>query len=97
MLVYELLNKDSDIVPGESPMILLDSKYDMFMSYNGRYTKHTKHIARRMHFVSNGEEFKMHKIYWCDGGLQLADIATKNVGENDLTPRMKYITVKLDN
>ena len=26
----------------------------------------------------------MHKIDWCEGGLQLADIATNNVGETDL-------------
>ena len=39
----------------------------------------------------------MQKIDWCEGGLQLADIATKNFGENDLTPRMKYIMVVLDN
>ena len=38
----------------------------------------------------------MHKIGLCEGGLQLADIATKNVGENDLNPRMKYIMVMLD-
>ena len=50
-----------------------------------------------MHFVSNGEKCKMHKIYWCEGGMKLADIDTKNVGENDLTPRMKYIMVILDN
>ena len=39
----------------------------------------------------------MHKIEWCEGCLQLADIATKNVGEPDLTPRMKYNMVRLDN
>ena len=38
----------------------------------------------------------MHKIDWFEGGLKLADIATKNVGDNDLTPRMKYIMVRLD-
>ena len=26
----------------------------------------------------------MHRIHWCEGCLQLAEIATKNVGENDL-------------
>ena len=36
-------------------------------------------------------------IDWCKGGLQLADIATKKVGEHDLTPRMKYIMVIIDN
>ena len=39
----------------------------------------------------------MHKIYWFEGGLQLVDIATKNVGENNLNTRMKYIMVRLDN
>ena len=39
----------------------------------------------------------MHKIYWYEGGLQLEEIATNNVGENDLNPRMKYIIVMLDN
>ena len=39
----------------------------------------------------------MHKIDWCEGGMQLADIDTKNVGKPDLTRRMKYIMVRLDN
>ena len=39
----------------------------------------------------------MHKIDWCEGGLQFVDIATRNVGENNLNTRMKYIMVMLDN
>ena len=39
----------------------------------------------------------MHKIDWFEGDLQLADIGNKNVSEPDLTPRMKYIMVRLDN
>ena len=39
----------------------------------------------------------MHKIDWCEGGLQLADISTKNVSAPELTPRMKYIMVRLEN
>ena len=39
----------------------------------------------------------MHKIDWCEVGLQLADIDTKNVGEHDLTPRITYIIVRLYN
>ena len=39
----------------------------------------------------------MQNIDWCEGGLRLEDIATNNVGEHDLTPRMKYIMVRLDN
>ena len=48
----------------------------------GKDTKHKRYIDRRVNFVSNGENCKMHKINWCEGGLQLADITTKNVGEN---------------
>ena len=97
MLVHELLNEDPDMVPKEAPLIVLDSKSSMCMAKNGKDTKHTRHIASRMHFVRNGDNFKMHKIYWCEGGLHLADIGTKNVIEPDLTPRMKYIMVRLAN
>ena len=97
MLFHELLNEDPDMVPKEAPLIVLDSKSAMCMSKNGRYNKHTIHIARRIHFLRNGEKCKMHKIEWCEGGLQLADIGTKNVSEPDLTPRMKYIMVRIDN
>ena len=97
MLVHELLNEDPDMVPKEVPLIILDSKSAQCMANNGRDTKHTRHIARRMHFVRNGEKCKMHKIEWCERVLQLADIGTKNVSEHDLTPRMKYIMVRLEN
>ena len=97
MLIHELLNKDTYIVPEEDPLIILDSKSDVCMAKNGKDTKHTRHIARRVHFKRNGENWKMHKIDWCEGGLQLADIFTKNVGANDLNPRMKYIVVRLEN
>ena len=97
MLIHEFLNKDPDIVSKEDPLIVLDSKSAMCMAKNGKDIKHTRHISRRMHFVRNGEKCKILKIDWCEGGLQLADIGTKNLSEPDLTPRMKYIMVKLDN
>ena len=97
MLIHELLNKDLDIVPEEAPLIVLDSKSAMCMAKNGINTKHTRHIARIMNFVRTGEKCKMHKIDWCEGGLQLADIGTKNVSEPDITPRVNYIMVRLEN
>ena len=97
MLVHEFLNQDSDMVPKEAPLIFLDRKFALCMAKNGKDSKHTIHIARRMHFVRNGEKFTMHKIDWCEGGLQLADIGTTNVSEPDLTPRIKYMMVRLDN
>ena len=67
------------------------------MADNGKDTKHTRHITRGIHFYKEWRKCKMHKTDWCEGGLQLADIGTKNVSEPDLTPRMKYILVRLEN
>ena len=61
------------------------------MDNNGKDTNNTIHIARIMYFVRNAENFKMYKIDQCEGGLQLAEIDTNNVGEHYLTPMMKYI------
>ena len=58
--------------------MLLDIKSTVCMANNGKDTKHPSNIVRRIQFVSNGENFKMHNIDWCEGGLKLADIATKN-------------------
>ena len=88
MLIHELLNKDPDMVPRGSSLIVLDSKSAMCMANNGKDTKHTRHIASRMHFVRNREKCKMQKIDWCEGGLQLSDIGTKNVSEPGITPRI---------
>ena len=54
MLVHELLNEDPDMVPKEDPFIVLDRKSAMCMAKTGRDTKHTRHIARVIHFVRNG-------------------------------------------
>ena len=75
----------------------MDSKSAVCMDNNGKDTNNIKHISRRLNFVKNGENCKIHKIDWCERCLQLAYIATKNFGEHDLTPRMKYIMVRLDN
>ena len=54
VLIHEFLNKDSDIVPEEAPLIVLDSKSAMCMDKNGNDTKQTRHIANIIYFVSNG-------------------------------------------
>ena len=97
MSIHEFLNKDPDVVSEEATIIILDSKSAVCMDNNGKDTKHTRHIARRVSFVRKGENWKMHKIDWCDGGLQLRDIVTNNVCENDWTLRMKYIMIRLQN
>ena len=56
MLIHKLLNKYPDIVPEESPIIILGSTSDVCMLKDGKNTKHKRHIARRVHFVMNGEK-----------------------------------------
>ena len=85
------------MVSKEALLIVLDTKSAMCMAKNGKDTKHTGHISRRMNFVRNGENCKMHKIDQCEVCLQLAEIGNKNVSEPDLTLRMKYIMVRLEN
>ena len=50
-----------------------------------------------MNLVRNGEKLKIHNVDWYEGGLLLAYIGTKNVIEPYITPRMKYIMVRLEN
>ena len=97
MLIHELLSMDPDIVPEEVPLIILDSKSAVCISNNGKDNKNTRHIAKIIHLVRNCEKCKIHNIDWCEGGLQLAEISTKNVGDNDLNPRMRYIMVRIYN
>ena len=67
------------------------------MDNNGKDTKHTIHISRRMKFVMNGKECNMQKTVWCQGGMQLKDIGTNNFREYELNPRLGYAMLKLEN
>ena len=60
----------------------MDIKSAVCLAKNGKYTKHTTHIVRRVHCVRNVKKYIMHDIVWCEGGLQLSDIATNKVVEN---------------
>ena len=50
-----------------------------------------------MQLVRNGEKFNLHKTVWFEGYLQLADIVTNNIREDDLNPRLVYYMLRLDN
>ena len=56
MLIHDFFNKDPDTVTEEAPLVVSDSKSAMCMATNGKETKHTRHIARKMYFVRNGEK-----------------------------------------
>ena len=52
------------------------------MANNGKDTKHTRHIARIMHILRNGEDCNFHKTLQCEGGLKLVDIGAMNGRED---------------
>ena len=59
------------VVPEQALLIILGRKSAIYMANNGKDTKHTREISRRMNFVRNGDECNLHKTVWCEGGLQL--------------------------
>ena len=62
-----------------------------------RTSTHTRHLSRRIHLVINSKECNLHKTVWCEEGLKLADIGTKNVREEEFNPGLGYSIVILDN
>ena len=53
-------------------------------------TKNTTHISRRINLLINSEKFNLHKTLWCEVGLQLAELGTNTVREDELNPRLGY-------
>ena len=78
------LNKDPDVVSEQAPLIILDVKSDICMYNIGNYTKHTRHISIKMHFLRNGEEWNLYKTVWFEGGILLVDIVKNNIREDKL-------------
>ena len=62
MLIHELLNNNLYIVTEESPLIVLDINSSVCIANNVKYTNNTRHVARRVHFVRNCENCRIHKI-----------------------------------
>ena len=58
ILIHELLNKDPDIVTQEATLIVLDINSSMCMAKNGKDNKHTRYIAKRMHFCKEWRKIK---------------------------------------
>ena len=73
--------------------IILDSQSAQAMGRSFRDTKHTRHVARRYHFVRQGQHSGAHSLHWCNADLQLADVGTKNLDGAQLRPRLSYLFV----
>ena len=62
ILINELFHKDPDMVTEKDTLSIVDSKSEVCMAKDGKDSKNTNNISIRVHFVGNGEKFKMHKI-----------------------------------
>ena len=85
------------MVPEQVPLIILDIKSAICIANIGKDTKHTRHISRIIHFVTNREECNFHKTVWCEEVLQLVDIGTNNVSKDEFNLRLWYYIMRLDN
>ena len=83
------------MVPDKALLIILDIKSDMYMAKNGKDNKHRRQLAKRIHFVKNGTNCNFCKKVWCEEGLQLKYIGTKNVIEDELNSLLGYTMVRI--
>ena len=67
------------------------------MTKRGKETKNTNHISRKMNLLRNGKECNFKNIVWCERGLHLSDIGTKNVRKHKLNYIFGYDMVRLEN
>ena len=63
------------------------------MDKNGKYTKHTRNILRRMHLIKNGECWNLHRTVWCEGGMKPSNVwqLIRNTWRRILTPLSRYM------
>ena len=95
MLISDLNGVDPDHY-GNPVNIMVDSSSAKAMTENEKDTKRTRHIARRIHYVRNGQLLGAHILNYIPADLNLADPGTKNLGADQLDPRMSHVMVQLD-
>ena len=95
MLLNELDGKDPDDISEAIP-ILLDSASAIAMAKHAKDTKHTRHIARRLHYVREGEQQSRFSLSYIPAEKQLADIGTKALSEEDMNSRYDIISAIVD-
>ena len=85
ILNSELLNKDKYVVTEQAPLIILDKKSSVCMAKNGKDTKHTRKIDRRMHFK------KMAKSEICTRQCGCREVCSCQTLEPKILGKMNWI------
>ena len=84
------------MVSEQALIIIFYGREAVCMENNGKDIKHTRHVSKIMQLVRNSQELNLHKTVWCEVGLQLADIGTNNVREDELNPILRYAMLILE-
>ena len=94
MLLYDMkylgtkdYNSHRLTLPNPPTVIMVDNQAAVQMSLNDKLTKHTRHISRRFHYVTQGSKSNLHKLEWCPGEDMLADIMTKTTDPSKTSPQ----------
>ena len=78
------------------PAILcMDNAATIAMSKSAKLTKKTRHIARHFHFVRDGVERSLHKLFWITKTMQLADALTKTQARHKIDPLVQVFMYSL--
>ena len=84
MMLYDFLylgTPDYDTVqeklPNPPTVIMCDNQAAVQMAKNDQMTKRNRHIARRFHFVRQGQKLGLHILKYIKGEDQISDITTK--------------------
>ena len=56
IIINSLTNKETYVAQEQSPEIILDSRQSLCMAKNGKSTKHSRNVSRRICLVRNGEK-----------------------------------------
>ena len=87
---------DTNMVHGEVPSLLLvDNQATVAMSKSYKITKKNRHIARRYHYVKEGEKRGDHMVEWIDSNDMLSDDLTKTQESSKSLPHMKRTLVQI--
>ena len=102
MLLYDLLylgtpnyDKVQLSLPNPPTVIMVDNQAAVQMAKNDQITCRNCHIARRYHYVREGQKLKLHILKHCGKEDQLADIATKTQVVSKELPQRERVMFRL--
>ena len=83
MMVYDMLylgtkhwKEATQNLPTTPAIMMVDNEAAVQIAKNGKLTRKTRHVERRFHFVKQGQQDGLHKIFWVPAEHQLSDILT---------------------